>query len=417
MMETIRACRSCGGRALHPVLDLGRVPLANALRHREDLERAEDRFPLTLVFCPECALVQIRETVAPDVLFRHYLYLSSFSETMLEHARQAATRYREELDLGPRSLVVEIASNDGYLLKNFVEFGVPVLGIDPARNVADTAERRGVPTLCEFFGVDLARRLVEQDRRADLILANNVVAHVADANGFAEGVARLLKPTGTAILECPWLGTMLEYAEFDTIYHEHLCYFSLHALSALFARHGLRAVAVERLPLHGGSLRVFLRPDSVEPSASDSVESLLAEEAQRGMTGADAYRRFAERVESLKQSLLEELDRRKQNRQRLAAYGASAKGSTLMNVVGIGSETLEFVVDRSTVKQGLYTPGNHLPILPPEVLAERQPDAVLLLTWNFAEEIFRQQATYLEAGGRFLVPLPELRVVGQEVLS
>jgi SAM-dependent methyltransferase len=416
-METIQACRSCDGRALHPVLDLGRVPLANGLLRREDLGVEESRFPLSLAFCPECALVQIRETVSPEELFRRYCYLSSFSDTMLEHARRAAQRYREQFGLGPRSLVVEIASNDGYLLKNFVERGVPVLGIDPARNVAEAAEGRGVPTLCEFFGTALARRLVDQGRSADLILANNVLAHVADTNGFAEGMAALLKPTGTAIVEFPWLGTMIEHAEFDTIYHEHLCYFSLHALRSLFARHGLVLVDVERLPIHGGSLRVFLRPAASGAPPANSVETLLAEEQRRGLNRAEHFRHFAERVESLKRDLLDELGRRKRDGQRLAAYGASAKGSTLMNVFGIGQGILDFVVDRSTVKQGLYTPGNHLPILPTQTLTERRPDAVLLLTWNFADEIFRQQARYLESGGRFLVPLPELRVVGQEVLS
>ena len=413
MMKTIRCCRACGSDRLTQILDLGKVPLANALRKADELEIPEERFPLTLLFCPTCSLVQIRETVAPERLFSHYHYFSSFSDAMLEHARAAAAAHKERFGLGADSLVVEIASNDGYLLKNFVEWGVPVLGIDPAENIAAHAEASGVPTLCDFFGADLAARLAGEGRQADLILANNVVAHVADLRGVARGIATLLKPNGVAVLEFPYVGEMIDELEFDTIYHEHLCYFSLHAVRHLFADHGLTLFDVERLSIHGGSLRVFLRHEG-EPS--DAVRALLEDERERGLTDEAYYRSFADRVESLRVALAEELEERRRQGQQVAAYGASAKGSTLMNAFELGKEQIAYVVDRSTAKQGFFTPGNHLEILPAEALAERRPDAVLLLTWNFAEEIYRQQAAYLEAGGEFIVPVPEVRVVNKESL-
>jgi SAM-dependent methyltransferase len=417
VIRAIDKCRSCGAEGLEQVLDLGRVPLANALLEESELDKPEPTFPLTLAFCPACALVQIRETVDPEVLFRRYLYFSSFSETMLEHARHASEMMIERFGLGPDSLVVEIASNDGYLLRNFVARGVPALGIEPAENIAREAEDAGVPTLCEFFGNELAQRLKGEGRAADVVIGNNVLAHVADTNGFAAGVAALLKPSGCAVFEFPYVGDMIANTEFDTIYHEHLCYFSLRAVRALFARHGLRLVDVERLPIHGGSLRVFLQPEAAAPGPSAAVAALADEETERGMTGADFYRAFAAKVENLKSGLVAELRRRKDAGQAIAAYGASAKGSTLLGYCGIGAETLDFICDRSTVKQGRFAPGNHLPILAPEALLERRPDAVLLLTWNFADEILRQQEEYLGLGGEFIVPVPEVRTVGKEALA
>ncbi|UCF67360.1 MAG: class I SAM-dependent methyltransferase [Acidobacteriota bacterium] len=416
-MKRISACRSCGASELVSVLDLGRVPLANALVSESELDAAEPRFPLTLVFCPRCTLVQILETVAPEQLFRHYYYFSSFSDTMVEHARQVVEKLTERLQLGPQSLVVEIASNDGYLLRHFVARGIPVLGIDPARNVAEAAQEAGVPTLCEFFGAELAGRLAGQGRRAELIIANNVLAHVADTNGFVAGIATLLAAGGTAVIEVPYLARMIEQLEFDTIYHEHLCYFSFHAAQALFARHGLRVVDVEQLTIHGGSLRLSLGHAATAADVSPTVSQLAEVERRRGIPRGEYYDDFAARAERLKLQLMSELRARKASGQRLAAYGASAKGSTLMNYTGIDGSLIDFVADRSTVKQGHYTPGNHLPIVAAEALLERQPDAVLLLTWNFANEIFRQQAEYLRRGGEFIVPIPELRVVGREVVA
>ncbi len=416
-MTVIDACRACGSGRLRGVLDLGTVPLANALLREEDLGRPEPRFPLTLLFCEDCAMAQLRETVDPEVLFRDYVYFSSFSDTMLRHAREEADEIASAERLGPGSLVVEIASNDGYLLRNFVERGIPVLGIEPARNVAAVATERGVPTLCEFFSRDLAARLAAEGRRADVVLANNVLAHVPDIRGMAEGMAALLADHGLGAVEFPYVGDMLAALEFDTIYHEHVFYFSLHALSGVLERHGLRVVDVRRFPIHGGSLRVSFRRAGPGAVPAPSVAALLAEERSKGLDRPEFYADFAARVEGLGNDLRAELRRRKTAAESLAAYGASAKGSTLMNAFGIGADLIDFVADRSTVKQGRYTPGNRLPILPPEALLARRPDAVLLLTWNFADEIFRQQAEYLRRGGTFIVPVPRVRTVGQEVLT
>ena len=401
-------CRSCGGAQLKPVLSLGNMPLANSLLSREELDKPEPRFPLDLVFCPACTLVQITVTVPPEQLFSEYLYLSSYSETMLAHARELADRLRRERRLSKDSLVLEIASNDGYLLRNYVEAGIPVLGIEPARNVAAVAVEQGVPTLVEFFGSALARRLATEGRKADVVHGHNVLAHVADLNGVVSGIASVLKETGVAVIEAPYVGDLIERTEFDTIYHEHLCYFSLTSLVQLFARHGLRIVNVERIAIHGGSLRIFAaKAGSPEPP----VGELLGHEKEAGLTSMDYYSSFGARVRGLREKLRRTLADLKSGGNRIAAYGASAKGSTLLNYVGVGGETLDYVADRSLVKQGRFTPGNHLSIVPPERLVEDKPAYALLLVWNFADEILRQQHAYRESGGRFIIPVPDVQIV------
>jgi SAM-dependent methyltransferase len=404
-------CRSCGEGGLQGILSMGSTPLANALLDEGQLGGPEQTYPLDLVLCPACGLVQITETVPPEKLFSEYLYLSSFSETMLRYSEQIAARLVRERALGPGSLVVEVASNDGYLLQYYARAGVPVLGVEPAENIARVAEReRGVPTVCDFFGESLARRLAAEGRRADVIHANNVLAHVADLNGVVRGFERLLKDEGVAVIEVPYVKEMIDNCEFDTIYHEHLCYFSLTALDSLFRRHGLVITDVERLSIHGGTLRIYAgKAAGARPSSS--VEGLLAEEAEWGATGAEFYLGFGEKVERLRAGLLALLRELKSEGKRVAVYGASAKGSTLLNYFRIGRETLDFVVDRSEVKQGRYTPGTHLPIYPPARLLEEMPDYALLLTWNFADEILEQQAEYRRRGGRFIIPVPEVRVV------
>jgi SAM-dependent methyltransferase len=377
----------------------------------EQLREPEATFPLDLVFCPACALVQITETVPPEVLFREYAYLSSFSDTVVLNAEGIVRRLIGLEGLGSESLAVEIASNDGYLLQHYHHKGIPVLGIEPAANIARVArDERGIPTVCEFFGAELAAELVAGGRAADVVHGNNVLAHVADLNGVVRGIATVLKPRGVAVIEVPYVKDLIDHCEFDTIYHEHLCYFSLTALDRLFRRHGLVIRDVERIPIHGGTLRIFAsRAEWAIPG--EAVKSLLAEEAAWGVDREEFYRGFGAKVERLRASLLELLGGLKAQGRRIAAYGASAKGSTLLNFFGIGADTLEFVVDRSTVKQGRYTPGTHLPILAPERVLELRPDYLLLLTWNFADEILAQQQAFRDQGGRFIIPIPECRVV------
>ena len=408
-------CRSCGATELRPVLDLGRTPLANALLTAEQLTEPEAVYPLELVFCPACALVQITETVAPEELFRDYLYFSSFSDAMLRHAQAIVESILKLKPLNTNSLAVEIASNDGYLLQYYKQAGIPVLGIEPALNIARAArEQRGIRTLSDFFGAETAQRLVDQGDRADVIHANNVLAHVPDLDGFVNGIRLLLKDDGLAIIEAPYVKDLIDRCEFDTIYHEHLCYVSLTALDYLFERHGLRIMDVEQLPIHGGSLRIFAKKKEAQTDGDHQralrVERMLAEEAGWGVARAEFYRDFGGKVECLRRELLQLLGKLKGEGNNIAVYGASAKGSTLLNYFGIGRETLDFVADRNPAKQGLYTPGTHLPIYAPERLLEVMPDYVLLLTWNFEEEILAQQAEYRERGGRFIVPIPEVRV-------
>ena len=405
-------CRSCGQFSLTTILSLGRTPLANSLLTADQLDRPEPTYPLDLAFCSRCALVQITETVPPEELFREYLYFSSFSDTMLQHARELTAELMAARRLGSDSLVVEVASNDGYLLQYYQQAGIGVLGIEPARNVAKVArEQRGIPTIEEFFGLELAEQLRAEGKRSDIIHGHNVMAHVADLNGFVGGIARLLKDDGVAVIEAPYVKDMVDGCEFDTIYHEHLCYFSLTAVERLARRHDLMVQDVAHVPIHGGTLRYQLAHAASPTPPSARVRDLLAEEAAWGVDDLAFYRGFAARVEALGESLRDLLGGLKRDGKRLAAYGAAAKGSTLLNYFGLGRETLDFVVDRSTYKQGRYMPGVHLPIYPPERLLDAQPDYVLLLTWNFAEEIMRQQAEYARRGGRFVLPVPTPQVV------
>lgn len=405
------SCRSCGKDQLEIVLRLGQMPLANAFLSLQELGRPVPRYPLDLAVCPSCSLVQITETVPPDVLFREYLYFSSYSDTVVRNAEEIVSRVIVSQNLNGNSLVGEIASNDGYLLQFYKQAGIPVLGIEPATNVAKiAAQERGIRTLCEFFDANLARRLRDQGECVDVLHGNNVLAHVADLNGVVSGIRLLLKDNGMAVIEVPYVKEMIDRREFDTIYQEHLCYFSLTALDRLFRRHDLLIADVERLPIHGGSLRLFIVPRQRFSNRS-SVEALLAEESAWGVDKVSAYRSFAQQIDQLKGELLEVLRQAKGEGKRVAAYGAAAKGTVLLNYCGVGPETLEFVSDRSPHKQGKYMPGVDVLIQPPEKILETMPDYVLLLVWNIAEEVLQQQSEYRRRGGKFIIPIPEVRIV------
>jgi SAM-dependent methyltransferase len=403
-------CRSCGSARCTFVLDLGQQPLANNLLREAELEKSEPAFPLRLCVCEECWLMQIADTVPPTDLFTDYIYFSSWSETMLKHAEKAAASYISEFNLTSKGQVIEVASNDGYFLQNFTQAGIPCFGIEPAVNIAKVARTKGISTIEAFFGRKLAHVLDETGHQADLIAGSNVFAHAPDIHDFMGGLAMLLKPDGRIVLEFPYGAEMIEKTEFDTIYHEHVFYFTITPLTPLFARHGLEIFRVERLPIHGGSLRLYAAKEGRYP-VEDSVTGLLREEAGKSINSLSYYERFSAQVRGIKESLTSLLRTLKAEGRSIAAYGASAKGSTLLNFCGIGRDVIDFVADRSSYKQGHYTPGTHLPIVRPDVLGLEKPDYTLLLTWNFAEEILRQQTAYRMQGGRFIIPVPEVTVV------
>jgi SAM-dependent methyltransferase len=405
-------CRSCGARHLEQVLSLGDMPLSNAFLSAAQLDLPERRYPLELVVCCTCGLAQITTVVDPVELFGEYAYFSSCSTTMLDHAARLVERLIRQRELDESSLAMEIASNDGYLLCHYVESGIPVLGIDPASNVVEAARERGVATRCEFFGSDLAEELRQSGIRASVLHANNVLAHVADLQGVVYGMGRVLADDGVAVIETPYVRDLVERGEFDTIYHEHLYYYSLTSMSRLFERNGLRVVDVERLAIHGGSLRLFATPAGASTEISSSVAAMLGEEEELGMARPAYFLGLADKVGSLRSSLLDLLGNLKSAGHRLAAYGAAAKGTILLNAFGLGCETLDFVADRNEYKQGRFMPGVHLPIVEPERILAEMPDEVLVLAWNFADEISAQLGEYRRRGGRLVVPLPELRVIG-----
>jgi len=408
-MSRITACRSCGAQELLPVLSLGALPLSDGFLTAAELDRPEPRFPLDVAFCAACGLVQILDTVPPEILFgRDYPYFSSVSATLLAHSKAHVAERLPELPPGPETLVVELASNDGYLLQFYREAGVRVLGIDPAPGPVAAARAKGIETIEAFFGRDLAERLVAEGRRADLVHANNVLAHVADVHGFLDGIRLLLKDGGRAVVEVPYLRDLVEKLAFDTIYHEHLCYFSVRAIDRLVRPHRLFLVRVERVPIHGGSLRLFL---SKEDSPDATVGAILAEEAAIGLDRPAWFASFAARAERLREDLRALLSDLKRAGKKIAAYGAAAKGTILLNFCGLGPELLEWVADKNPFKQGRFVPGVRLPIVAPERILAEMPDVLLILPWNIEAEIVAQEAAYRERGGRFLVPVPSPRIV------
>jgi hypothetical protein len=409
--EPAPACRSCGAPELRIFLSLGEMPLPDNLIRPEDVDKPEPRHPLDVAFCPSCSLVQIVEEVEPQALFvDNYLYFSSFSDGLMRHSRAHAEQLVAERGLGEQSLVVEVASNDGYLLRNFVERGIPVLGIDPAPEQAAAAEHVGVPTLREFFGSAVAERLRSEGKRADVIVANNVMAHTPTLNDFVEGLRILVADHGVITVENTYVKDLIDHNEFDTIYHEHFCYFSCTAVDHLMRRHGLSLNGVEHFPtLQGGSLRWWIGPEGSE--VHESARTYLRAEEDEGLTDFAYYRDFGLRVEKIRENLVALLRSLRDEGKTIAAYGAAAKGSTLVNYAGIGTDLVDYVVDRNVHKHGLCMPGTHLPIRDPSALLETRPDYLLLLAWNYRDEVAAQQAEYLDRGGRFIVPVPEPAVV------
>ena len=410
MYTSISTCRGCGHDVLREVLAFGEMPLSNGLLSESQLTRDEPKIPLTVVFCPACSLVQIRETVAPDILFSpEYPYFSSVSDAWVAHCRDNALELMETRKLGPVHRVIEIASNDGYLLRNYAERGIPVLGIDPASGPAGVARRNGIPTREEFFGRDMADALSAEGIRADVIHANNVLAHVADLTGVVDGIRILLTDDGVAVIEAPYVRDLIDHCEFDTIYHEHLCYFSVTAVSKLMARRGLVLTDVRRLATHGGSLRMYVQRRG---RPSEQVERLLQEEQEIGVDRADFYEDFALRVRSIQTTLKSLLESLKERGQSIAGYAVSAKGAILLNSSGIDGRLIDYVVDRSPHKQGKAMPGVHLRVYDPARLLEPPaPDYLLLLAWNFKDEIMAQQEEYRRRGGKFIVPIPVPSIV------
>ena len=404
-------CRLCGAPLRRTVVDLGMSPPCEKILQAEEVDEAETYFPLHVLVCDACLLVQLRDYIAPEEIFTEYYYFSSFSTTWVEHARRYVEMIVPRLGLGPDSLVVEVASNDGYLLQHFPPHGVPILGVEPAVNVAEEARRRGIPTRTEFFSVAAAERMRAEGLAADLIVGNNVVAHVPDVNDFVGGMVRLLKPDGTITLEIPHVQKLLEGNQFDTIYHEHFSYYSLLTLDALARRQALVLYDVEELPTHGGSLRVYLAHAGSGRTASRTVTELLARERSAGLDRAENYEWFEHAARKTKRDLLRFMIEAKEQGRTIVGYGAPGKGNTLLNYCGIGRDFLDFTVDRNVYKHGRFTPGMHIPILPVEAIDAARPDYVLILPWNLRDEIVAQMARIADWGGKFVVPIPRVAIV------
>lgn len=414
--EPAGRCRLCGDSLAQTFVDLGMSPLCESYVTPERLDQMERFYPLHALVCGSCFLVQLKEYVSADDIFTEYAYFSSYSTSWVEHARAYCEMIRARLGLDAQSLVVELASNDGYLLQHFLPLGVPVLGVEPAANIARAARDKGIPTLVEFFGSRLADRLAGEGRHADLIIGNNVLAQIPDLNDFTAGMARLLAPEGVITLEFPHLERLMAESQFDTIYHEHFSYFSLGSIERLAARHALKLIDVEELATHGGSLRVYLAHHGSAREAGAAVARLLERERRLGLEDLATYAAFGEQVKRTKRRLLGFLIEAKEAGKRVCGYGAPGKSSTLLNYCGIGTDFLDFTVDRSLYKQGCFTPGMHIPIRPPEALDEARPDYVLILPWNLKDEIV-EAMRHIEAwGGRFVVPIPEVTLIDPKEL-
>jgi SAM-dependent methyltransferase len=406
-----KTCRFCGGELGRTFVDLGASPLCESFPSAADLDRGEVYYPLHVYVCEHCFLVQLEEYESAENIFSDYAYFASYSDSWLKHAENYCSKMTTQLGLGRQSFVVEVASNDGYLLQYFVQRKVPVLGIEPAANVARVAVEKGIPTLVRFFGVQLANELSATGRCADLVLGNNVLAQVPDLNGFVEGLKILLKPEGVLTLEFPHLLRLIERNEFDTIYHEHFSYFSMLTTVRILGTHGLKVFDVEELPTHGGSLRIYAcRADARTHDIAASVAKVIAEEERAGLASVNGYESFALQVKQTKWALVEFLLTAARQGKRVAGYGAPGKSATLLNYCGIGKDLIEYTVDRSPYKQGRFLPGSHIPIYHPDRIRETKPDYVVILPWNLKDEIEEQLEFIREWGGQFVVPIPKIAV-------
>ena len=410
---TTGPCRFCGAVLEHTFCDLGMSPLSNAFLSEQQLQQMEPFYPLHAYVCATCFLVQLQEFESPQHIFaKDYAYFSSYSQTWLDHARNYTDYMMRRFGYGPKSLVIEIASNDGYLLQYFKQKNIPVLGIEPAENCARAAEQVGIPTLVKFFGTALAKELHAQGRSANLLLGNNVLAHVPNLNDFVAGLKILLAVHGVITMEFPHLLRLMLENQFDTIYHEHFSYFSFYTAEKVFARHGLKLFDVEQLPTHGGSLRIFAaHAEDASKLSSDRVQRLREEEIAFGIAELKTYLGFSEQVKRTKRKLLEFLINAKASGKTIVGYGAPAKGNTLLNYCGVRGDFIDYTVDRSPHKQGKFLPGTHVPVYAPETIRETRPDYVLILPWNIKDEIVEQNAEIRTWGGKFVVPIPEVRVL------
>lgn len=404
-------CRFCRSPLTQTLCDLGMSPPSNRYLKAAQLSAAEPFYPLHAYVCGDCKLVQLEQFHSPEEIFSEYAYFSSYSSSWLEHCRLYCAQMQRDYGINRQSLVIEIASNDGYLLQNFVAAHIPVLGIEPAANVAKVAIDKGVPTRVEFFGTAAAKKLVAEHKQADLLLGNNVLAHVPDLNDFVAGLKILLKSTGVLTMEFPHLLQLMQHNQFDTIYHEHFCYFSLLAIDRVFTHHGLSIFQVEELPTHGGSLRIHACHTGARP-IQPSHGQVLAKENLYGFAQATVYQNFAEQVRETKRKVLEFLITAKRAGKKIVGYGAAAKGNTLLNYCGVRGDFLDYVVDANPHKQNLFLPGTHIPIFPPEKMLQTRPDYVLILPWNIKDEVMQHHAYVKDWGGQFVVPIPTMQVVG-----